>query len=62
MYSMVIIVKYVLDVGSISGLWRSPGGGHGNPFQYSGLKNPHGEQSLEGYIHGIEKSQTQQSN
>ena len=36
------------DLGSISGLGRSPGGGHGNPFQYSCLENPHG-QSLVGY-------------
>jgi len=28
------------DVGSILGLGRSPGGGHGNPFQYSCLGNP----------------------
>ena len=28
------------DTGSISGLGRSPGGGHGNPFQYSCLENP----------------------
>ena len=28
------------DVGSISGLGRSPGGGHGNPLQYSCLENP----------------------
>ena len=28
------------DVGSIPGLGRSPGGGHGNPFQYSYLENP----------------------
>ena len=28
------------DAGSISGLGRSPGGGHGNPLQYSCLKNP----------------------
>ena len=28
------------DVGSIPGLGRSSGGGHGNPFQYSCLKNP----------------------
>ena len=28
------------DVGSISGLGRSPGGGHGNPLQYSCLGNP----------------------
>ena len=25
---------------SIPGLGRSPGGGHGNPLQYSCLKNP----------------------
>ena len=30
----------VRDVGSISGSGRSPGGGHGNPLQYSCLKNP----------------------
>ena len=28
------------DVGSILGLGRSPGGGHGNSLQYSCLKNP----------------------
>ena len=37
------------DLGSIPGLGRSPGGGHGNPLQYSCLKNPHGERSLAGY-------------
>ena len=26
--------------GSIPGLGRSPGGGHGNPLQYSCLENP----------------------
>ena len=36
------------DLGSIPGLGRFPGGGHGNPFQYSCLENPHG-QSLAGY-------------
>ena len=30
----------VRDVGSIPGLGRSPGGGHGNPLQYSCLENP----------------------
>ena len=29
------------DRGSISGLGRSPGGGHGNPLQYSCLEHPH---------------------
>ena len=30
-------------VGSILGLGRFPGGGNGNPFQYSCLENPHGQ-------------------
>ena len=29
----------VRDPGSIPGLGRSPGGGHGNPLQYSCLEN-----------------------
>ena len=37
------------DLGSIPGLGRSPGGGHGNPLQYSCLENPHGQRSLTGY-------------
>ena len=28
------------DMGSVSGLGRSPGGGHGNPLQYPCLENP----------------------
>ena len=28
------------DMGSIPGSERSPGGGHGNPLQYSCLENP----------------------
>ena len=35
--------------GSIPGLGRSPGGGHGNPLQDSCLENPHGQRSLVGY-------------
>ena len=34
------------DVSSIPGLGRSPGGGRGNPLQYSCLS--HGQRSLEG--------------
>ena len=37
------------DLGSIPGLGRSPGGGHGNPLQYSCLENPQGQRSLVGY-------------
>ena len=38
------------DVGSIPGSGRSPGGGHGNPLQYSCLETPMdigGVQSIE---------------
>ena len=37
------------DTGSIPGLGRSPGGGHGNPLQYSCLENPHEQRSLAGH-------------
>ena len=37
------------DLGSIPGWGRSPGGGNGNPLQYSCLENPHGQRSLAGY-------------
>ena len=38
----------IRDPGWIPGLGRSPGGGHGNPLQYSCLENPHGQRSLTG--------------
>ena len=37
------------DLGSIPGLERSSGGGHGNLLQQSCLENPHGRRSLVGY-------------
>ena len=37
------------DLGSIPGLGRSLGGGHGNPVQYSSLEHPHRQRSLAGY-------------
>ena len=37
------------DLGSIPGLGRPPGGGHGNLLQYSSLENPHGQRDLAGY-------------
>ena len=39
----------VKDTGSIPGSGRFPGGGHGNPLQYSCLENAHGQRSLVGY-------------
>ena len=47
------------DLGLIPGSGRSPGGGHGNPLQYSCLENPHGQRSLVGYSpRGQEESDT----
>ena len=37
------------DFGLITELGRSPGGGHGDPFQYSCLENLHGQRVLVGY-------------
>ena len=37
------------DVGSVPGWGRFPGGGHGNPLQYSCLENPMDNRSLAGY-------------
>ena len=37
------------DLILIPWLGRSPGGGHGNPLQYSCLKNSHGQRSLVGF-------------
>ena len=36
----------VRDLGLIPGWGRFPGGGHGNPLQYSCLEIPHGQRSL----------------
>ena len=49
----------VRDVGSVPGLGRSPGGGHGNPLQYSCLENPMSRGAFLATVHGVTKSQTQ---
>ena len=46
------------DLGSIPGLERSPGGGHGNPLQYSFLENLTDREAWWATVHGIAKSQT----
>ena len=47
----------VRDMGSIPGWGRSPGGGHGNPLQYSCLENAIDRGSWQGTIHRVAKSQ-----
>ena len=48
----------IRDMGSIPGLGRSPGGGHGNPLQYSCLENPVDRGAWQATVHGVAKSQT----
>ena len=51
----------VRDTGSIPGLERSPGGGHGNPLQYSCLENPKDRGAWRATVHGVAKSWAQLS-
>ena len=44
------------DAGSIPGLGRSPGEGHGNPLQYSCLENPMGRGAWQAMVHGVAES------
>ena len=62
---MALVVKNLLanardirDPGLIPGFGRSPGGGHGNPLQYSCLENPTDRGAWQATVHGIAKSQT----
>ena len=48
----------IKDVGSIPGLGRSPGGGHGNPLQDSCLENPMDRGARQSTVHGVTKSWT----
>ena len=49
------------DPGSIPGLGRSPGGGYGNPLQYSCLDNPMDRRAWQATTHGATKNQMQLS-
>ena len=49
----------IKDTGSILGLGRSPGRGHGNPLQYPCLENPMDRGAWLTAVHGVTKSQTQ---
>ena len=47
----------IRDAGLIPGLGRSPGGGHGNPLQYSCLENPMDREAWQATVLGVTKSQ-----
>ena len=46
----------IRDMGLIPGLGRFPGGGNGNPFQYSCLENPMDRGAWRVTVHGIAES------
>ena len=57
---MVLVVKSppanagdARDTDSIPGSGRSPGGGHGNPLQYSCLGNPMDRAAWRATVHGV---------
>ena len=47
----------IRDAGSIPGSGRSPGGGNGNPHQYSCLENPMDRGAWWAIVHEVAKSQ-----
>ena len=47
------------DLGLIPGSGRTPGGGHGNPFQCSCLKNPIDRGTWQATVHRVAKNWTQ---
>ena len=50
------------DMGLIPGSGRCPGGGNGNPLQYSCLEIPMDKGAWRATVHGVAKSQTGLSN
>ena len=49
------------DLSSIPGLGRSPGGGNGNPLQYSCLENPMDGEAWLATVHRVTKNRTRLS-
>ena len=50
--------EHAEDVRSIPGLGRSPGGGHGNPLQYSCQENPMNRGAWRATVYRVTRSQT----
>ena len=46
----------IRDVGSIPGSGRFPGGGHGNPLQYSCLENAMDRGAWKATVHTVSKN------
>ena len=63
---MVLVVKNppvnagdIRDMNLIPDWGRYPGGGHGNPVQYSCLENPKDRVAWKGAVHRVTKNWTQ---
>ena len=51
--NLLVSAGHAGDVGLIPGSGRSPGGGHGNPLQYSCLENPMDRGAWRATAHGV---------
>ena len=51
-------MKETRDLNSIRGSGRSPGGGNGNPLQYSYLENPMDRGAWQATVHRVAESDT----
>ena len=49
------------DMGSVPGLGISPGGGNGNPLQYSCMENPTDRGAWQAIVHGVAQIRTRLS-
>ena len=54
--NLLVNAEDIRDVDSIPGSGRSPGGGHGNPLQYSCLENPKNREAWWATVHRVAKS------
>ena len=59
---MLVVIKnppanagHIRDAGSIPGLGRSTGGGHGNPLQYCCLENPMDRGAWRATVQGLKE-------
>ena len=48
----------IRDMGLVPGSGRCPGGGHGNPLQYSCLQNPMDRGAWQVIVHRVSKNHT----
>ena len=55
---VALVVKNTEEAGSIPGWGRSPGGGHGNPLQYSCLESPKDRGAWWATVHGVAELET----